>query len=240
MKAKKVVLSFSYNGSHLKSGGWGGPSKISPVEHMQMLIAAIDCINPNKEHDVIVSALNLNLWSMKQEEKEYVMEIHKKSRFVFDFPHTASHHAGAGIAINMSLYGAVTLNADYMIHLAEDVIMRPDAIDYFCEYLKNNDYVGTTWPIAGREHEFFNTQVFGCKPKIFYQKKIVPGNAKALEYEFCKNIKSNKLKYAIGKKPFLFPEEKTLYFHTHDPKVFKKNIEKLGVKWFRIPEKKFL
>jgi hypothetical protein len=242
----KVVLSFSYNGTHIKAPIiYGRGKRLNPIEHMQMLIAAIDCINPDQKYEVIVSALNFDMWRMNSQEKQYAMEIYRKARFVFDHPSRPDHHQGAGISINMSLHGALILKADSMIHLAEDVIMEPESVDYFCEYLKDYDYVGTHLPLGkylpdGKESDYLNTQVFGCRPKTFYSKKIVPINGEHLERGMCTNIKKNNLKYAVGNTPRLFPEEKLMYFHTHDVKLFKSSVEKKGVKWFFSSENKFL
>lgn len=252
-----IVLSFSYNGNHTKNpcGNDSHISYIDPISHMQMLIAAIDCVNPKNEHTVIVSALNFNIWSMSKEQRQYALEIYKRATFVFDYPIRQGHHSGAGKSIRMSLEGATAINAKHMIHLAEDVVMTPDTVDYFVRHLKEADYVGSYWHISGREKEFLNTQVFGCNPKVFFEKDLIPEDAHTLEGEMCSRIKSSRIKFLTGandKYILFFPENRTLphkwnrgfdygellYEHTHDPLLYRSLVEAKGVKWTEFTNKK--
>lgn len=252
----KIVLSFSFNGTHVKNAH-GKRIKLNPIDHFQMLLGAIDCIDPNREHDVIVSSVFFDPFFYCNLTNRYLAEVYKRCRFFFNCPYRAEHHEGAGKSIIMSLQGAVALRADYMIHLAEDVLMDPCEIQYFVKHLQNSDYVGSYWQrsywdkeiqwLAARgvenvETNFLNTQVFACRPKIFLDNSLIPTKAMSLEGELCKNIKDKKIRYCVGATQeylLYYPDRRTshgnakfgkpLYQHEHDPINFKKLMKQKGV-----------
>lgn len=243
----KVVLSFSYNGSHKKNtvANENYITEIDPIVHMQMLIAAIDYVNPNGKYDVILSAINFDIWNLSKEQRLYGLEIYKRARFVFNWPFKSPHHTGSAKSILMSLEGSVSINADFMIHLAEDIAMEPETVDYFVQHLSDVDYVGSHWHIKKQESQFLNSQVFGCRPLAFLKHKIIPEHTNSLERDIMTNIKNSGLRYKVGELdyPCYFPERRTLphgdhrkfgkplYEHTHDPEKFRKLVENKGVKW---------
>ena len=107
-----LALSFSYNGTHHKSD-----RSINPIEHLKMLIAAIDCANPKGEHDVIVSAICFDIWSMDQKERNIALEVYKRSRIVLSNSVQKNHQDGAATSIRMATEFAAATGKKYLIHL---------------------------------------------------------------------------------------------------------------------------
>ena len=244
-----TALSFSYNGLHLKGGKY---TQIDPMKHLKMLIAAIDCANPEGKCDVIVSAISFDFNNLSLEEKNLALKIYKKAKVV-STKNKENHQNGAALSIKMAIEAAASINAKYLIHLAEDIIMSPDFIEYFEKHLSDCDYVGTHWFVKDlkKRTSTLNTQVFGCRVSSFFdenQKKsiIFQKEVKNIEIELYDSIISIGLKYKIGaceKNLFAYPDHRTvpypegigggplLYEHTHDPDEFRKIIESRGVKW---------
>lgn len=248
-----VVLSFSYNGHHCKSKG----VVLDPIQHLQMLIAAIDCANPNGKHNVIVSAIGLDPWSMSLPERKYALEVYKRSTAVLSKNSNLGHQDGAATAIRMATEYSSVAGIEYMIHMAEDVMMAPDFVDYFVRQLADADYVGSHWIMKGIEKRPYslNTQVFGCRPDKFADMKkelfVMPFYVKEIEIEMLSRIKGMGLRWKVGATPenlLLYPEGRTipypesrgdgptLYEHTHDPAIFRQWTEARGVKWFELPK----
>lgn len=253
----QVALSFSYNGYHRKSTP--GMAPIDPIKHLQMLIAAIDNANPRREHDVIVSAIGFDIWSMPYEERMLGLEVYKRSKMVLSWNGPMSHQDGAACSIRMATEYAAAIGAKYMIHLAEDVLVAPDFVDYFLRHLADADYVGSHWIMmkAERRPISLNTQVFGCRIAAFVDFKrnrfVIPFTVTELETEIYKNIKAMGLKYKVGataENLHLFPEgraipyavyrgdDPVLYEHTHDPDEFRKLFEARGGTWCTSPSEK--
>ena len=240
-----LALSFSYNGTHHKSD-----RSINPIEHLKMLIAAIDCANPKGEHDVIVSAICFDIWSMDQKERNIALEVYKRSRIVLSNSVQKNHQDGAATSIRMATEFAAATGKKYLIHLAEDIATAPDFIEYFLKHLADCDYVGSYWSMYPGSS--FNTQVFGCRVSSFANLKknnfmmpfSIPRESD-IERELYNNITSNKLIYKVGDSnkdyKFFYPDKRgcphlngapVLFHHTHDPNVFRKIVEGYGVNWF--------
>lgn len=236
-----VALSFSYDGLHRKSNGW-----LDPIKHLQMLIAAIDAANPKGEHDVIVSAISFDIWNMPEYERMLAWEVYKRARLVLSRNAVEEHQNGAAWAIRMATEGAAALGCEYLIHLAEDVLMANDFVEYFVKHLQDVDYVGTYW----KDKESLNTQVFACKVKSFAdlasRRFIMPVEVNFnIEATLYKNLASMGLKYKVGANDdniFAYPESRILpheghigdsllYFHSHDADEFKEECRKRGVPW---------
>lgn len=243
-----VALSFSYDGLHRKSNGW-----LDPIKHLQMLIAAIDAANPKGEHDVIVSAISFDIWNMPEYERMLAWEVYKRARLVLSRNAAEGHQNGAAWAIRMATEGAAALGAEYLIHLAEDTLMIPDFVEYFVEQLEDTDYVGTYW----LDTESLNTQVFGCRVKVFADLKkrefLMPVQGVfAIEKQLYHSFKSLGLRYKVGpttKNAYAYPPSKklvndtpepacrsNLYFHTHDADEFKQKCELRNIKWVECEE----
>jgi len=240
-----VALSFSYNGLHVKSKG----VVLDPMEHLRMLIAAIDCANPKREHSVIVSAISFDPWAMPDEERELAWEVYKRAGLVLSKNAKEGHQSGAATSIRMATEGAAAIGATYLIHLAEDVVPAPDYVDYFLKHLEGHDYVGGYWIMNGPEKRRFSlaTQVFGCRVEPF--KHLMPFQVTEIEMEMYSQIQQRGLRYKVGATPtnlHAYPEGRVipypeggrgpkLYEHTHDPARFRRLVESRGVCW---PEKR--
>ena len=240
-----LALSFSYNGTHHKSDG-----SINPIEHLKMLIAAIDCANPKGEHDVIVSAICFDIWNMDQRERNIALEVYKRARIVLSNSIQKNHQDGAATSIRMATEFAAATGKDYLIHLAEDIAVAPDFVEYFLKHLVDCDYVGTYWNMYPETS--FNTQVFGCRVSSFADlgknNFIMPFSIPAgsdIERQLYNNITSNKLIYKVGDQNsnyrFSYPDKRgcphlnsapVLFQHTHNSNNFRKIVEGYGVKWF--------
>jgi hypothetical protein len=233
----KIALSFSYNGFHKKSTAI--PNQfvvIDPIKHLQMLIAAIDCANPHDKYDVIVSAIGFNYGNMSKSERMLALEVHKRATIVVTRRNSQSHQIGAAIAIQMALEAATALNAEYLIHMAEDVIMcDPDFVEYFKKHLSDCDYVGSNWFTRDPE-KTLNTQVFGCRVSSF--EDVFPCSIIEIEHQLYQSVISKGLRYKIGEELYSFPEckfiphvesENKMYYHTHDPDEFMQIIENRNI-----------
>lgn len=247
---KNTAISFSYNGYHQKSKG----IILDPISHLQMLIAAIDCANPKGEHDVIVSAIGFDPWKMSLPERAYALEVYKRST-VLSKNEKLGHQEGASTSIRMATEYASLAGYEYLIHMAEDVVMAPDFVDYFLRNLADADYVGAHWFMKDlyKRPYSLNTQVFGCRPNRFADLSknifIMPFQAKEIEMEMFSNIQKFGLRWKVGATPenlLLFPEGRSipypeargnspaLYEHTHNPTEFRKWVENRGVKWLEL------
>lgn len=255
----KVVLSFSYNGYHKKNY----KILIDPVKHLQMLLAAIECANPNNKYEVIVSAINFDFGNMSKCEKKIALEIYKKTKLIVSKNNQEDHQIGAAISIAMAIEAAIALDSKYLIHLAEDILVCDDFVDYFIRNLSDCDYVGTHWMAKDKSmiKKTLNTQVFGCDIPRFNHFKIneylTYGVHKNLEAKFFKILQDFGLKYKVGASvdnAFAYPENRVfryqdedldsacikLYDHCHDVSNFRKLAEERNVTWFEPDNVKFL
>lgn len=225
----RTALSFSYDGYHRKSSG-----PIDPIQHLQMLIAAIDAANAQGTCDVIVTALGFDIWKMPtDEERILAWEVYKKARIVIVRNHTEDHQHGAAWAIRMAMESAAAIGAEYLIHLAEDILMAPDAIEYFTEELEGYDYVGTWW--GNTEFQSLNTQLFACRVSAFADLQlrrfvVDPLNCwPHVEGMLWRRMNEFGLRFKVGV-PYDFPKRtlSEVYFHTHDPNTFFEEFHRRG------------
>jgi len=251
----KIALSFSYNGSHRKSGYFN----LNPIDHIQMLIGAIDCANQNNQCDVIVSALNFDPWNMSDLERNYALEVYKRSNIILSKNGFHEHQDGAASSIRMATEYAAAKGYEYLIHLAEDVVMASDFIEYFVRHLEDSDYVGAHWIMPDARHikNSLTAQVFGCRPLKFADfnknKFVMPYKVSVIEIEMLSNINAMKLKWKVGateKNLTAYPEGRTIpypqcrgdgptmYEHSHNPAEFRKMVEARGVVWCEFPIQK--
>lgn len=224
-----IALSFSYDGYHRKSSG-----PIDSIKHLQMLLAAIDVANPNHEHAVIVSAIGFDIWAMPtEEERMLAWQVYQRARIVTVLHRAEDHQHGAAWAIRMATEAAAAIGAEYLVHLAEDILLAPDAIEYFVRELSDSDYVGTWW--GNTNHESVNTQLFACRVSAMADLQlrrfvVDPANCSPhVEGMLWRRMREYELRIKVGE-AYTYPgrSNDSLYFHSHDPEAFFAEYERRG------------
>lgn len=228
---KKIAISFSYDGYHRKSNG-----PIDSMKHLQMLIAAIDNANPNGEYAVIVSAIGFDIWSIPSEdERMLAWEVYRKADVVTVKNSPEDHQHGASRSIRMATEAAAAIKTEYLIHIAEDILLRPGAVDYFVKHLQQCDYVGSWW--GNTDHQSVNTQIFGCRVSSFadlYTRRFVVDPTSPVphvEGQVWGGICRYGLSICADESSWGFKDIAwdDLFFHSHDPEEFFDECRRIGV-----------
>jgi hypothetical protein len=224
----KIAIAFSYDGYHRKSTG-----PIHPIQHLQMLVAAINAANPNGEHAVIVAAMGFDIWAMPNEdERMLAWQVYERARIVTVLNRPEGHQHGAAWAIRMATEAAAAIGAEYLIHLAEDILLAPDAIEYFVRELADCDYVGTWW--SNSNQESVSSQLFACRVSAFadliLRRFIADPNCwPHVEGMLWRRMRESGLRIKVGE-GYSYPGRsmESIYFHTHDPAAFFSEYQRRG------------
>jgi hypothetical protein len=181
-----------------------------------MLLAAIDYHNPAGKYDVIVSAIAFDIWAkdILEDERMLMWEVYKRARIVASYPMPQEHQRGACWCCRMATEAAAILNADVLVHLADDVLLEV-TIEKFVEALGEYDYCGSHWSGATNT---VNTQVFACKVKAFANlqtRKFIFNPIH--QYTLLENYIYNRLN-DLGLTYYIWPD--LHYFTTHHTERF--------------------
>ena len=207
----KLALAFSYNGAHVKSVV--GP--IDAMKHLLMLIASIDHHNPDGRHDVIVSAIDFNLWTFRDEdERMLAWQVYRRARVVTSYPTQQDHQSGAYWALRMATEAAAAIEAEFLVVLAEDVLLTSHSPEALIELMGSADYIGSAWG----DDCSLNTQVFACRVSAF-------ANFATRRFVFDPCARTGICEHELWNRAHhlglnLIRNESFRYFHSHNPDVF--------------------
>lgn len=228
----RVAVSFSYNGYHVKSIDGTRTCTLDPIEHLKMLLAAIDNVTRQGQFDVIVSAIGFDPWTMPSEdERMLALEVYRRARVVVSRQPVESHQRGAMWVIRMAMETAAAIGAEYLLHMAEDVLLHEGTAQRLLGHLQEHDYVGSHW---GDERSL-NTQVFGCRVSSFVdlasRRFVVDPVAmrEICEHHMGNRVRDHNLRWKVLEDWNIASDER--YFHSHHPTQFRAEVERRGGVW---------
>jgi len=220
-----IVISFDFNGNHQKST----IGSVDPADHFRMLDAAIERADPKRRHNIVVTAINWPLWTCDENVRMIAWKLHARCREVISYPYNQDHQVGASWCLRMALEAAAAHGAEYLVHLADDVLLLTHTVDELVNLLGADDYRGSGWDSQCTA----NTQVFVCRVARFvdFSRRLflinpveMAGCGQSLEGYLWHKMVANDLKVVISEE--WYPGR--LYFHSHDAGAFFQKAKELN------------
>jgi hypothetical protein len=213
----RIMVSFDFNGAHHKSVV--GP--IDPVGHLLMLSAAVDRADPGREHDALVTAINWPLWACDEDVRMVAWQVHARCREVISYPAAQEHQTGACWCLRMAFEAAAAHGAEYLVHLADDVLLLTHTVGQLVHALGPADYLGSGWGSP----QTANTQVFVCRVSKFIDFGTRLFLVNPVEFAGCGLLLEGYLWHKMAARGLrvVIGEEWApgrLYFHSHDAAEF--------------------
>lgn len=193
-----------------------------------MLNAAIERADSQRNHDVVVTAIDWPLWKCNEDIRMIAWKIHARCREILSYPDAQDHQVGASWCLRMSMEAAAAHGAEFLVHLADDVLLLSHNVDEMIQALGSADYIGSNWGLP----QAANSQVFACRVARFvdFQKRFFLINP--IEFSGCGNILEGYLWHKMNEHglDFIISEEWApgrLYYHSHDVEEFLQKAEEL-------------
>jgi hypothetical protein len=126
------------------------------------------------------------------------------------------HQYGACWTIRMAIEAASKMGMDYLIHTAEDLVVRPGLLPELVKQMEreSSDYIGERW---GTNKDELNSQFFGCRIGVFATIFDGAGLGDRWNERYMADLMRNRRISEIDR----------VYLHTHDPDKHLRNISEM-------------
>jgi hypothetical protein len=159
-----TLIALAYTGDHYKMR----EGYVPQIPHQQMLLEAINNVNPDSEFDVLVSANRFSVMDIVNDEERYhAWPIYRLADAVISMRDNCGHQAGQAWAIRAAVEYAKTKGYTTLFWSAEDILfddpfMVKDSVKRMRD--AGAKYVGRHW---GNDAEL-DCQVFAADVKTLF------------------------------------------------------------------------
>ncbi len=156
----RAFVNVAWCGEHRKGNENNHPC--DPAGHAEWLLECVRDLVAVQCHRVVVSMTGFPgmVRVPAGRERDALWQVSRYATLV-GVADNPGHQAGAAWCIRQGLEFGGKLGFDYMVHTAEDIVLKKDDVRWVVERLRDGaDYVGAAW---GPGRDELSSQFFGCR-----------------------------------------------------------------------------